>query len=451
MTKLKKTVSILVIAAMMAAIFTGCQSSQTKNEKSVGKTTLTLWWWGEEDVPGSKAWLEETINAYMEENPDISIDMVQQTSDQLIPAWETSIQSGKGADIQFFWTGTYTLMYVWDEDNRSLADLTELIPEDEIEHWMGTEGISWDGKPWAVPWYQVSIIMLYNKELFANAGLDAENPPSTWEEFKTACEQLKISGVIPFEIGGMKDGFDSPWLYATIGTASHDNVKEFVDAAVKEGSFTQEEHILWLDRMKELNDKGYINPLTMSNDFPSGRESFLRGESAMGLVTNGQGMQWIEQMGGDDKVGVMKIPMYADGDMAGKQNVQSQAFGIPQFSEHKEEAADFLVFTHQPEQLKRFYELTRNFPADDRFDPGSLELEGEKFLWDYMLSDSTIYPSLYIPSMVNSQGNYAAAQMVLSGKTAKEAGEHIEQTASEWRNMTPDEYENFKKWSENLK
>ena len=226
-------------------------------------------------------------------------------------------------------------------------------------------------------------------------------------------------------------------------------MQEFVSAAVEEGSFTEDSHTLWLERLKELNDSGYINPLTMSNDFPSGRESFLRGESAMGLVTNGQGMQWIEEMGGDEKVGVMRIPEFSDGDMAGKQNVQSQAFGIPEFSQHKEEAADFLVFTHQPQQLKRFYELTKNFPADDRFDPDSLQLEGEKFLWDYMLEDSTIYPSLYIPTMVNSQGNYAAAQMVLSGKTAKEAAEQIENTAKEWRQMSPDEYDNFVKWSKN--
>lgn len=446
---MKRVVSMLIVAAMFMTMLSGCQGKEKAEDGSGGKTELTLWWWGEEDVPGSKAWLEETVDAYEKETPDIKIEMVQQTSDQLIPAWETSVQSGKGADIQFFWTGTYTLMYVWDEENRSLADLTELIPEDEMEHWMGTEGISWDGQPWAVPWYQVSIIMLYNKEIFAQAGLDAENPPASWEEFKDACEKLKGSGVIPFEIGGMKDGFDSPWLYATIGTSAHDSVQEFVSAAVEEGSFTEDSHTLWLERLKELNDSGYINPLTMSNDFPSGRESFLRGESAMGLVTNGQGMQWIEEMGGDEKVGVMRIPEFSDGDMAGKQNVQSQAFGIPEFSQHKEEAADFLVFTHQPQQLKRFYELTRNFPADDRFDPDSLQLEGEKFLWDYMLEDSTIYPSLYIPTMVNSQGNYAAAQMVLSGKTAKEAAEQIENTAKEWRQMSPDEYDNFVKWSKN--
>lgn len=446
---MKRVVSMLIVAAMFMTMLSGCQGKEKAEDGSGGKTELTLWWWGEEDVPGSKAWLEETVDAYEKENPDIKIEMVQQTSDQLIPAWETSVQSGKGADIQFFWTGTYTLMYVWDEENRSLADLTELIPEDEMEHWMGTEGISWDGQPWAVPWYQVSIIMLYNKEIFAQAGLDAENPPASWEEFKDACEKLKGSGVIPFEIGGMKDGFDSPWLYATIGTSAHDSVQEFVSAAVEEGSFTEDSHTLLLERLKELNDSGYINPLTMSNDFPSGRESFLRGESAMGLVTNGQGMQWIEEMGGDEKVGVMRIPEFSDGDMAGKQNVQSQAFGIPEFSQHKEEAADFLVFTHQPQQLKRFYELTRNFPADDRFDPDSLQLEGEKFLWDYMLEDSTIYPSLYIPTMVNSQGNYAAAQMVLSGKTAKEAAEQIENTAKEWRQMSPDEYDNFVKWSKN--
>ena len=443
---MKRWISVLLVAAMTMGLLVGCQGGE---ESDGGKTELTLWWWGEEDVPGSKAWLEQTVEAYEKENPDITIEMVQQTSDQLFPAWEASIQAGEGADIQFLWTGTYTLMYAWDEANRSLADLTELIPEEEREHWLGTEGVTWDGQPWAAPWYQVSIIMLYNKELFQNAGLDPNEPPETWEELLTACEALKESGVIPFEIGGMKDGFNTPWMYATMGIASHDSTKEFIDAAINEGSFTEESHKLWLERLYELNEKGYLNPLTMSNDFPSGRESFLRGESAIGLVTNGQALQWIEDMGGEEKVGIMKIPAYGDGAMAGKQNVQSQAFGIPEFSEHKEEAADFIVFMHQPEQLASFYELTKNFPADDRFDPESLSTESEKFLWDYVLEDSTVYPSLYIPSMVHSQGNYAAAQMVLSGESPDAAAQYVEDIAAEWRTMSTEEVEHFKDWAEN--
>lgn len=443
---MKKMVSMLLVVALVAGLVIGCGE---KEDQGSQKTELKIWWWGEEDVPGSKAWLEKTVKDYEKKNPNIKIELVQQTSDQLVPAWETSVQAGEGADIQFFWTGTYTLMYVWDETNRSLADLTELIPKEEREHWLGTEGVSWDGQPWAAPWYQVSIIMLYNKELFADAGLDPEAPPTNWEEFLTVCEKLKTSGVIPFEIGGMKDGFNTPWMYATMGIASHDETNEFIEAATKEGSFTEDANKLWLECLYELNEKGYLNPLTMSNDFPSGRESFLRGEAAMGLVTNGQALQWIEDMGGEEKVGIMKIPAYGNGKMAGKQNVQSQAFGIPTFSKHKEEAAEFIIFMHQPEQLESFYDLTKNFPADDRFDPECLSTECEKFLWDYVVKDSTIYPSLYIPSMVHSQGNYAAAQMVLSGDTPENAAKYVEDIAEEWRSMSPEEVDHFKDWAEN--
>ena len=276
---MKRWISVLLVAAMTMGLLVGCQGGE---ESDGGKTELTLWWWGEEDVPGSKAWLEQTVEAYEKENPDITIEMVQQTSDQLVPAWEASIQAGEGADIQFLWTGTYTLMYAWDEANRSLADLTELIPEEEREHWLGTEGVTWDGQPWAAPWYQVSIIMLYNKELFQNAGLDPNEPPETWEELLTACEALKESGVIPFEIGGMKDGFNTPWMYATMGIASHDSTKEFIDAAINEGSFTEESHKLWLERLYELNEKGYLNPLTMSMIFRLAESRFS--EESLRLV-----------------------------------------------------------------------------------------------------------------------------------------------------------------------
>jgi len=95
---MKRVVSMLIVAAMFMTMLSGCQGKEKAEDGSGGKTELTLWWWGEEDVPGSKAWLEETVDAYEKENPDIKIEMVQQTSDQLIPAWETSVQSGKGAD-----------------------------------------------------------------------------------------------------------------------------------------------------------------------------------------------------------------------------------------------------------------------------------------------------------------------------------------------------------------
>ena len=50
---------------------------------------------------------------------------------------------------------------------------------------------------------------------------------------------------------------------------------------------------------------------------------------------------------------------------------------------------------------------------------------------------------------VHSQGNYAAAQMVLSGESPDAAAQYVEDIAAEWRTMSTEEVEHFKDWAEN--
>ena len=42
---------------------------------------------------------------------------------------------------------------------------------------------SYDGKIYAIPWFQVAIGMYYRKDYFIEAGLDPNKPPRTWDEF----------------------------------------------------------------------------------------------------------------------------------------------------------------------------------------------------------------------------------------------------------------------------
>ncbi len=447
-----KKIFLMIFTLGMSLLLVACsaQKEETGTETGTGtedkkeQTELLVWWWGEGDTPGSKAWLEETVEKYKEVEPDVTITLVEQTSDQLYPAWESAIQSGDGADIQFLWTGSSAIPYIWTED---VADITEYVSEDELAHWTNLEGLSYDGKPYLCPWYQISIVMMYNKDMFREAGLDPENPPADWEELLDACEKLKDTGVIPLELGGMKDGWGTPWVYAIFAPAAHDSIREFIEAGVTPGSFLTEEHMDWLEKVSVLIENGYTNPMVMSNDFYQGRESFLRGESAIGIATNGQAIQWMEEMGGEDKVGIMEIPVMGSGKLAGKLNNQAHSFAIPAYAEHKQEAADFLVFMHQPEQLKSWYEHTKNFPCDDRFDISWITTDSEKFIYDQLQNNSVAYPEIYIPVQVDTEGVYAAMQMLFSGSTPQEASEYIENTAEKWRGLDAGGVEGFTEWA----
>ncbi|HAS6025736.1 TPA: extracellular solute-binding protein [Vibrio vulnificus] len=46
------------------------------------------------------------------------------------------------------------------------------------------------GRTYYIPWNVTTQLMIYNKELFREAGLDPEQPPKTWEEFIAAANKI---------------------------------------------------------------------------------------------------------------------------------------------------------------------------------------------------------------------------------------------------------------------
>ncbi len=78
-------------------------------------------------------------------------------------------------------------------DLYTLVDMDGVIPLDD---YIGSdEGLDIDdffdafmsnstsgGKVWGIPWQRSTPILYYNKDAFAEVGLDPETPPATWEE-----------------------------------------------------------------------------------------------------------------------------------------------------------------------------------------------------------------------------------------------------------------------------
>lgn len=85
-----------------------------------------------------------------------------------------------------------------------------------------------DGKVYGVPIHSVMLVMYYNKDAFAAAGLDPENPPATREEFLAAARALTTdsAGLHPGDAGfdatklqHYAVGIPSPWMGGTIAYA----------------------------------------------------------------------------------------------------------------------------------------------------------------------------------------------------------------------------------------
>jgi len=404
---------------------------------------LTVWWWGEQEAPGAQKWMDETIAKYQAEHPNVDIEAVLQGTDTLIPAFKSAAAAKEGPDIQYFWGGVWTLEDAWA---GSIIPLDDLIPEEEWSHYINNFERTWDGKRWGVPWYLSGNPMVFNPDLFTQAGLDPQNPPKTWDELKDACTKLNAIGVVPIS-GGLKDGWFGGWLFSILARQPHDSEKAFMDASVGTAKFTDPEFVEWWSRLNELKEAGCWNEDINSLNYQDGQDLFVQGKAAMIFGNDTFLKGWADTIGWD-KMDAMLVPKYASGGLADDYIVTAQGWGITSWSEHPQEAADFLKFMHTQERLNAFYQDTGVFPADNRLDTSliSQPLLQKIFEWDSSIAGPNL--ENFIPSMLDAESNFAGTQLLFTGdNTPDELAQMAEDVITKWREQNPEQLKNFESWA----
>lgn len=107
-----KKMLALVLSLVMVFGLVGCGKNAGGSDND-GSTKLTVWYWGEQEIPGYKQYMEEMAQKYSSETDGISVEVVLQESDTLYSALRTAEQAGEGPDLAFLWGGTQALDDVW--------------------------------------------------------------------------------------------------------------------------------------------------------------------------------------------------------------------------------------------------------------------------------------------------------------------------------------------------
>jgi raffinose/stachyose/melibiose transport system substrate-binding protein len=403
---------------------------------------LVVWWWGEQEAPGAQQWLDETLKLYTEKHPNVTFEAVLQSTDTLIPAFQSAAAAKQGPDIQYFWGGVWTLESAW---NGALLPVDDLFTAEEKGHWLNNFERSFDGKLWGVPWYLSGNPFVYNPELFQKAGVDP-NGVKTWDDLKAACGKLNDAGIIPIS-GGLKDGWFGGWLFSIVGRQNADSEKDFMAAALTPGASTDPKFAEWWSKLQELIDAGCWNEDINSIDYQQGQDLFVQGKSAMIFGNDTFLAGWAQTLGWD-KMGVMKVPTYGTGKLADDYIVTAQGWGITSWTKHAEEAADVLRFMHEPDRLNAWFKYTGVLPADNRLDTALIDQPLLKQIYEW---DTTVGgPNLenFIPSMQDEQANFAGTQLLFAGeKTPEELAKLTDDVLAKWREQSPDAAKNFETWS----
>ncbi len=435
---------IFAAAILIGAVVGGALPARSGH--AAGTTTLTMWWWGEQEAQGAQAWLNQSVKLYEKLHPNIVINTVLQTTNGLYPAFETAAKAHRGPDIQYLWGGINTLGEAWP---GYLAPVSDYIPASELKHYLNTAEDTYNGKVWSAPWYtQPSFPLLYNKDLFKKAGLDPNNPPTTWDQFMAACAKLKKLGVTPIA-GGVQDGWYGGWLFAQMAVQNLNSVKEIMDAAIGKADITAPKYSEWWQKLAEMRDKGYWNTDINSQQLYQAQNLFVQGKVAI-ANTAGSDVRKFVRLVGVNKVGIMRMPVFGSGRLAHTFGSTSQTLAIPAYSQHKQEAAQFIMFLHTTDRLVSFYRQTGSIPADDRFPQAMITLPQQKILWGWMIHSGGPYIENFIPVELDSNGNFAGVQKIFAGDSVRSVIALQASVLNKWRVSAPGEFMAFQNWDRSL-
>ncbi len=187
---LKSIIFYLIIFIFLTTIFF-CNTAQKTTEDRI---TITFW---HSFVSSTIPALNELITMFEKEYPEIKIRAQYiPTGDALIQKLITAVQSKTAPDISWLHSDFMQdlveadAIYKMDEflhgpDSISQSDLNDIYPA-LIRY------ASWRGVLYSIPMEATNLALIYNKEMFRQAGLDPEHPPQTWEELHEYAKKLTV-------------------------------------------------------------------------------------------------------------------------------------------------------------------------------------------------------------------------------------------------------------------
>lgn len=145
---------------------------------------------------GPDALIDDLCAQYHEENPNITINPVYAGSyADTRTKVQAAIKGGNTPDLAIMFSiDLYSLLAM-----DAIADIDSFCTTEEDQQWLdgfydGFMMNSRDGETtYGIPWQRSTIVLYYNKDAFEAAGLDPEQPPTTWDELYEDAQKLTIT------------------------------------------------------------------------------------------------------------------------------------------------------------------------------------------------------------------------------------------------------------------
>lgn len=264
--------SLAAVGAVTAAVvaMSGCAAGGGD-----ASGTLTIW-----TRTDGEAYLRDLAALYEEQHPETKVEVTAIPNSEVQQKLGSAISAGDAPDV----VAIDVVKAPYFISVNSFEDLTDRIAElpytgDLLEGQL--DAGTYDGRQYAVPFTADSSVLFYNKGLFAQAGLDPDAPPATWDEFAQAANA----------VGALGDDYEGYHFSAGCGGCSAFVLAPMVWAAG--GDFID-------------TDSGSLNPDATFDDPVAGELiELLNGMVAGGGITTASQVDGGENYGGAFESGML--------------------------------------------------------------------------------------------------------------------------------------------------
>lgn len=315
---------------------------------------------------------------YTKENPNVTIEVeILQADYEAV--LRTKLNSRNAPDI--FMTNGYFYNQVYLDYSY---DLTQEDYMKEIDP-STLEAATWNGKIYGFPFLVESYAFIYNKELFAKAGIT--KLPQTLTQLEEACRKLQAKGIIPFG-----NGYREGWVFKHIFSHFMAGDGNFRETAEKLNSgqlkFEALPSAMKIFDLLDLTLK-YGNPRPLETDFNQQITMLATGEVAM-IHQGSWAEEGILKINPRIKLAYLPVPVGEDPDKARVMVDANILYRLNKDSKNLNEARKWLKWLITSQSGRKFIvDECKFIPTIKGIKPPNVQLANETI--SYMSKKQT-YP-----------------------------------------------------------
>lgn len=263
---MRRGIAATALAASLALAATACGGSDS-GDKAGGPVTIT--WWDTSNATNEAPTYQALIKQFEAANKDIKVNYVNVQFDQAQNKFDTAAGSKGAPDVlrsEVGWTPAFAKKgyFLPLDGTEALADQAKFQPS-------LIKQAQYEGKTYGVPLVTDTLALVYNKQLFAKAGIT--EAPKTWDDLKKAAATIKDKTGVDGYWGSTQAYYAQSFLYGE-GTDTVDAAAKKItvdSAAAKKGYGT------WLSL---FDGKGLHKADTTADAYAHIQDAFVNGKVA---------------------------------------------------------------------------------------------------------------------------------------------------------------------------